>query len=239
MNTKFASLLLPFRLISFAVFQGVIALIFLIANVENPWQLAQGYWIITGLLTNILTFFILKKLFSKEGIGYFDNLKPNKKTWGKELLLTLGLMVVAAPLSMLPNTWLSNILWENPEIPAKLFFRPLPVWVICTGAIWAISQGVVELQTYFGYIMPRLIKGDKNWYGAWMLSSLFLALQHITIPLVFEWRFLIWRFGMFLLFALFLGFCIKIRPRLFPYFVIFHALMDLAILPLLFQQLNV
>lgn len=238
MKNRFALPLLPFRLVSFAFFQALIALLFLFLKKENPWQLSEGYWIISGLLTNLITFLVLRHLFAKEGKGFFDNFLIEKGKWGKELLIALVLMILAAPLSMLPNTWLSNILWESPEIPAKLFFRPLPVWVIYTGIIWAITQGIVELQTYFGYILPRLVKGDKSWYGAWMLSSLFLALQHITFPLIIDWKFLLWRLGMFLLFALFAGLCIKIRPRLFPFMAIFHALMDLALLPLLFQQLN-
>ncbi len=238
MRNRCALPLLPLRLVSFALFQALVALLFFILKKENPWQLSEGYWILSGLFTNVVTFLILFRLFAKEGKGYFDNFIPEKGKWGKELLIALGLMILAAPLSMLPNSWLSNILWGNPEIPAKLFFRPLPVWVIYTGALWAITQGIVELQTYFGYIMPRLIKDDQSGYGAWVLSSLFLALQHTTFPLIFDLKFLIWRFGMFLLFALFAGLCIKIRPRLFPFMAIFHALMDLALLPFLFQQLN-
>jgi hypothetical protein len=46
--------------------------------------------------------------------------------------------------------------------------------------------------------------------------------------LIFDWGFMLWRFGMFLPFALFTGLVLKFRPALLPYFVIVHALMDVT-----------
>jgi hypothetical protein len=38
---------------------------------------------------------------------------------------------------------------------------------------------------------------------------------------------------MFIPFALFAGLCIKLRPRLLPYYLIIHALMDIVVVAML------
>lgn len=70
----------------------------------------------------------------------------------------------------------------------------------------------------------------NNSWKAWILTSFFLALQHIAVPLIFDWHFMVWRLGMFLPFAFFVGACIKIRPRIFPYMAAIHALMDMSLI---------
>lgn len=127
--------ILPFRLIFFALFQALIALIFFCIGVEKAWYQAEGWWIISGLITNILTFLVLVKLFKNEGKSYFENLRPQRKTWVRDLMLALVLMIIGAPLAMFPNTFLAKILFESEEVTTQLFFRPLPYWVIYSGII--------------------------------------------------------------------------------------------------------
>ncbi|MBN1926535.1 MAG: hypothetical protein JW798_11935 [Prolixibacteraceae bacterium] len=229
MKARLSCLLLPYRLILFAVFQSLIALVFFCLNIEKAWHQAEGWWIISGLFTNVFTFLLLIKLFRIEGKGYFDNLIPKRDSWIKDLLLTLAMMLIAAPLAMFPNIFLAKLLFGSQEITTQLFFRPLPYWVIYSGIIWALTQGLVELQFYFGYLMPRLEKKLNSKWQPWILASFFLSLQHIAVPLIFNWRFIIWRMGMFLLFAFFTGLCIKIRPRVLPYMAIIHAFMDMSL----------
>lgn len=52
--------------------------------------------------------------------------------------------------------------------------------------------------------------------------------QHITLPLLFDVRFIVWRLLMFLPFALFLGLVIHWHKQLLPYLMVVHALMDLG-----------
>jgi hypothetical protein len=63
---------------------------------------------------------------------------------------------------------------------------------------------------------------------AWLIASFFLAAQHMFLPLILDGGYFLWRFGMFLPFALFTGLVIKLRPALLPYFVIVHALLDVT-----------
>lgn len=226
--------MLPLRWVLFIAFQALIALFFLILGKDTPWRLSEGYWIITGLLANGVTFYLLYRLYQQEGIRYFDNFRFVKEGWWKDLLIAIGLLAVSGPITMYPNTFLAEHLLGSVEASTELFFRPLPLWVILLGFLWALTQGLVELPAYFAYIMPRLGKQLNNGWLAWALASFFLAFQHTAIPLIFQADFILWRLGMFLPFAFFIGLCLKLRPRLFPYLMTGHALMDIGAVVMLF-----
>lgn len=223
-----------FRLVLFALFQGLIAFIFFLLKIENAWQKSQGWWILSALLTNIVTFFVLKNYFKNQGTGYFDNFKFVKKDWWKDFLILIAVMLITIPISMYPNMFLANLLFGSEEITFDLFFRSIPLWVIISGFVWAILQGLIELPYYFAYLMPQLETKLNNGWKAWAIASFFLALQHIALPLIFDIRFMLWRLGMFFLFAFFVGLCLKLRPRLFPYLMTIHALMDIGAVAMFF-----
>ena len=61
------------------------------------------------------------------------------------------------------------------------------------------------------------------------LAFVFHALQHCALPLVFDGRFLLWRFGMFLPFAALTAILLRWRPSLFPYTMVIHGLLDLQV----------
>jgi hypothetical protein len=70
----------------------------------------------------------------------------------------------------------------------------------------------------------------KNSWLAWLLCSFFLAAQHVFLPFLLDGKSMLWRLGMILPLALFLGLLIKLRPQLLPYLAIVHALVDVATL---------
>lgn len=201
---------------------------FFVLKINDAWYTSQGWWIISALLTNIVTFIILKKYFNDNGIRYFDNFKFIKKEWWKVVLILLGVLLFSFPITAFPNIYLAQLLYGSTDITFQLFYRSIPFWLIIIGFFWAITQGIVELPFYFAYLMPRLEKQLNNGWKAWLIASFFLAFQHVALLLIFDFRFMLWRLGMFLLFAFFVGLCIKLRPRLFPYLMIIHALMDIG-----------
>ena len=109
-----------------------------------------------------------------------------------------------------------------------MLFRPLPTWAFVVSFLFPFTIWFAELPTYFGYAMPRLEAQLKDGWAAWLIASFFLAAQHMFLPLILDGGYLLWRLGMFLPFALFTGFVLKLRPGLLPYFVIVHALMDVT-----------
>jgi membrane protease YdiL (CAAX protease family) len=90
-----------------------------------------------------------------------------------------------------------------------------------------ISIALAELATYYGYLMPRLKSVLKKKWLAVLLPVIFLSIQHCCLPLIFDVKFLLYRGLMYFPFALLIGLAINKRPKLLPYFVILHGLMDL------------
>ncbi len=77
--------------------------------------------------------------------------------------------------------------------------------------------------------MPRLFNGKSPWL-AFLVASVFLSLQHIFLPFIADWNYILWRGLMYLPFALYAGLMVKLRPSLLPYFAIVHALIDVSVL---------
>jgi len=220
--------ILSSRLILFAFFQFIIFLVFRISGSADSWHISEGWWTFSVLFTNIVSIVILVFTFRKEGRNYFKLFQISKEKLGKDLLTAILLFVIAIPIAFLPNIWLSKLLWGSADFATPMLFRHLPLWAGIISILFPLTQACAELPTYFGLVMPRLAKHYKNGWTAWLIASLFLALQHITLPLIFDWKFILWRFCMFLPFALFIGLCIKYRPKLLAYFMIIHAIMDMG-----------
>ena len=221
-------LMLISRTVLFALFQVVIAGFLSITGSPAPWDFAAGWWMVSALFTNLVSITLLAWLFNQEKRRYFDFIPATRQAYWKNLSITLLLVVVLVPLATLPSQWLANWLFGSSETTFALMFRPLPLWVKVTSLLFPLTIAFAELPTYFGYVMPRLEKQLGNSWLAWMLASFFLALQHITLPLIFDWRFILWRLGMFIPLAFLMGLALKLRPQLFPYLMTVHALLDMA-----------
>lgn len=217
------------RTLLFAFFQASIALVFLLLGNSDPWHESEGWWAFSGLFTNFVSIALLVWLFQREGKRFADAFRFTKEGWWKDLLIALGLLVLAMPISTFPNMWLAKAFLGSSETAFEMFFRPLPLWAGVVALLFPIVHVFAELPTYFSYAMPRLEKQLRNGWAAWAIASSFLAFQHVAFPLIFHTGFMIWRIGMFIPFAFFIGYCIKVRPRLLPYLMIGHGLMDMML----------
>jgi hypothetical protein len=222
-------LMLVSRPILFLLVQISFALVFFFSGDSAPWISASKYWILFPVFTNIVSIALLRQLYKAEGKSYIQRFSFKKDKWYVDLIITIGVFAIAFPLAMLPNTFLAQAIFKSQEITANLLFQKIPLWAVIVGFLWPLTHPFAELPTYFDYCMNRLTIDMKSEWKAYALSSLALAFQHITLPLIFDYRYLLWRFGMFLALAFFVGLCIKLRPRLFPYIVIGHGLLDLPI----------
>lgn len=216
------------RTLLFAIFQVLIAMVLHFSNSTSPWSDSAGWWTFSALFANLVSIMLLVWLFQQEKKRYFDLLSFSRRTMWKDIGITFLTMIVLLPLSIFPNQWLATWLFGSNEIAFSLFFRPLPLWAGLVSILYPITIAFSELPTYFGYAMPRLEKQSGNGWFAWAVASFFLAFQHITLPLILDWRFMFWRFGMFIPLAFLLGLWLKIRPQLLPYFMIVHALLDMS-----------
>jgi hypothetical protein len=84
----------------------------------------------------------------------------------------------------------------------------------------------VELPTYAGYVLPRLRSAGMPVVAAVAVVGLVLGVQHGALPFLPASQFFLWRATMFLPFAWVLIAALAWQPRLLPWFVGVHLLLD-------------
>ncbi len=217
------------RTLLFAAIQLAIAAIYALVGHAAPWEASAAWWPGTAFLGSVATLLILRRLARREGLRVSDFYNVDWSRWRRDLPVALGTMLIGGPIGFFPNLLLSRWLFGNSAAGGTLLYRPQPTAVLVLFLLtFPLAQALSELPTYFGYAMPRLQVIWKRPWAAYLLTSLFLGAQHIALPLVFDWRFIVWRLGMFLPFALFVGLVLKWRPTLLPYYMVVHGLMDIS-----------
>lgn len=217
----------------FLLIQAFIALILFAAGNTNAWDESARWWTFMVSLANIASLYLLVRLFKAEGKRFWDILRFSRETWKTDLLWFIGFSIVATPFIAAPREPLAKAIFGDAMIATNMFFRPLPMWAFVLSFLFPLTIWFAELPTYFGYVMPRLFAGESatrpyiGWL-AWLLASIALAAQHMFLPTIFNGGYFLWRFGMFLPFALLTGFALKLRPSLLPYFAIMHGLLDVT-----------
>jgi len=224
------ALMLPLRLLGFAAFQGVIAVTLLFSGRGDAWDASVAWWPIAAVLTNLVTLALLIRLLRREGQRWWDLFRVDTAHVGRDAVTVLGLAVVSVVLILVPNFGLARLLFGDAEAPLATIIQPLPLWAALAALVlFPTTIALAELATYFGYVQPRLEVVTGRAWVAVALAAGFLSLQHATLPLVFEWRFVVWRSLMFAPFALLLAVVLRWRPRLLPYLAVLHGLADLQV----------
>ena len=222
---KKLSLLLFSRLFLFGFFQILISLFL------TSWVGSVKYWALTATLTNIASIVLLIVLFRQENISYFTVFRFQKAKWKGDLFWFLILLLASVPIAIIPSLALSTLLWGNTEYYHQVLFQPLKHQLVYLLLLaYPVTTGLAELPTYFGYIMPRLKKYIKSQLLIIALPVLAFSIQHCTLPLVFETKFIFFRGFMYLLFALVYGIALYKRPSLLPWLAILQLL--IYILPM-------
>lgn len=215
------------RLCLFLFFQVLFFAGFAIAGDAQAWLHSANWWPFTVTFANIACFIALRHLLKKEGGSFREYFVFERRTVGKDIAWMVFFSTLANGIAFAFNYALGSLLFGDFAVTADLFYRPLPLWAAWVAAIlFPLTMPLGELTTYLGYVMPRLEAATKNRFLALLMPVLLLSLQHAALPLLFDIRFIAWRAFMFLPLALFMGLVIRWRPRLFPYFLIGHVLMD-------------
>lgn len=222
------------RTLLFLFFQAVVAGLYWLGRAPAAWEASAAWWPVTATLTNLAVIGLLVRLYRAEGRRYREIFRLNRQTLLSDLLALAGVLVIGLPLAALPNTLLATWLWGDPQAPLALLLHPLPRWAaLLSLLIFPLSIALAELPAYFAYAMPRLEAQTGSKVLAVGLSSLALAAQHGALPFLPDGRFLIWRLLMFVPFALVVGLALHWRPRLLPYLVVIHGLMDFSLMLML------
>ena len=218
------------RTLLFITFQAFIALLYLVYGTRQAWLAGSAWWTLSVTLANVVCLFFLVRLFRGDNRKYRDIFRLDRQSLKQDLLVFAGSLLLIIPISMIPNLLLANLLFGNIQIPMGMFLLPLPNWAIYSVALvlFPVTQGVVEIAFYFLYCMPKLEEKTNNAILAYCSCSLVLGFQHIMIPFLPDWRFILWRALMFLPFSFFVGALLKWRPRMLPYLALLHLLMDFS-----------
>jgi hypothetical protein len=182
------------------------------------------------IAANIISVYVLMRLFRSEGKRYLDAIRFSRATLKTDLIWFFASGIIGLPIAAAPMNILGTAIFGDRMVPVYQMFQPLPTWAVALGLLFPLTIGFAELPTYFGYCMPRLANLLKNGWPAWLIASFFLAAQHMFLPFFLDGRYLLWRLLMYLPFALFTGLLLKLRPTLLPYFMIVHALADTSTL---------
>jgi hypothetical protein len=221
-------LMLISRSALFLLLQLLIALVLAIAGTSSAWDEAARWWTFMAALANFVSIYLLVRVFNAEGKRYFEAIRFSRSTVKTDLIWFFLSSLVGLPIAAAPMNILGAAIFGDPMTPTYMLFRPLPGWAFVLSFLFPLTIAFAELPTYFGYVMPRLAAQLRNGWIAWLIASLFLAAQHIFLPLILDGGFLLWRLGMYLPFALFAGLMVKLRPTLLPYYLIVHALIDVS-----------
>jgi hypothetical protein len=224
------------RLGLFTLIQAGLAAALWLAGRTESWEAAAAWWPIGIVLANGICVLALVRVFRGEGGSFWSLFRIERANVKSDLLAMLAVLAIVGPLGVFPNLLLARWLFDDPEVVLPFLIRPLPLWAAWVSVIaFPVTQGLAELSTYFGYAMPRLQSQGLRPWQAIALPALMLGLQHIALPLVFDWRYLVWRGLMFVPFALGVGVTLHWRPRLLPYTAAVHVLMDVSFAAMLLE----
>jgi len=221
-------LMLVSRSALFLFFQIVITLVLIVEGTLSAWGESSRWWTFIVIFANFVSVYLFLRVFNAEGKRYFEAIRFSRASLKTDLLWFFGSSLIGMPIAAAPMNILGAAIFGDPMTPTYMLFRPLPAWAFVLSFLFPLTIAFAELPTYFGYVMPRLAAQLKNGWLAWLIASLFLAVQHMFLPLILDGRFILWRLGMYLPFALFAGLMIKLRPTLLPYYMIVHALIDIS-----------
>jgi len=223
---KRSLVVLSSRLVLFLLFQMIISFFL------SSWKGSVKYWPIAATMTNIISIIILNVLLKEEKTSFFSLLRFQKEKINTDLIWLILLLLVSVPLAIFPSLALSNLLWGNTEYYHQVLFQPInKILLYFLLFAYPISTGLAELTTYFGYVMPRLKNQLKSPWIIIALPVIAFSVQHCTLPLVFEAKFIFFRGLMYLLFSLVYGLAIYKRPSLLPWLAVLQVL--IYILPMI------
>ena len=180
--------LLPIRIIMFV-------LIFVIGSITTKQNLNDitNWWSIVASIVNIITIVILVLVVKKLNISYFKLINYEKgKTNIKQIIIMCIITLVFASTGM----YLAGYICYG-VIPylAPMMASPIPlILAIINFMVLPLTVSFAEDGLYLGCG----VNSFKNKYAAILVPAFFYALQHSFIPLLFDFKFIIYRLLSFL-----------------------------------------
>lgn len=148
-------IMLFIRVVGFALAGLLIIGGFAAAGHPDPWDAAVAWWPYQVIAVNLVCLLLLRGLAHREGIGFGELIGWGRAPLGRDLLLALGLLVLALIAGMVGLFGLALLVYGTP--PPETMFRPLPEWALWPAMILLpLTNALAETVTYAGYVLPRL-----------------------------------------------------------------------------------
>jgi len=217
------------RTAAFLVAQAAIVAALAASGASEPWWSSAAWWPVAATLANVFGLALLAWRLRVEGVGWRALLLPATSSRRRDGLTALGLLPLLAAAAALPPILIAQALWGDPTVGQNLLLAPLPGWAAWTALLlFPATTAAVELPTYGGYVLPRLRSAGLSAIATVLIVGLVLGVQHGALPFVPAAQFFVWRTTAFVPLALvFIG-LLAWRPRLLPWFVGVHFLLDAA-----------
>jgi len=210
------------RMIFAFLAQGIIALLFF-RNVSHPLQAAAPWWPVYGTLIDVGCFLLLRH-WSAETLA--DLIQFNRKLLFKDFFSGLKMILWVFPLAMGGIVSFSLIFFNSPQPPE--IYQPLPFWAaIYSLTVFPLIWALMEQTTYQGYALNQLTALFQHKGLSVALVTFGWGIQHIALPFIADWRYLLYRFLSFLPLAALMCIVYMRKKRLVP-FITAHWLLDAA-----------
>ena len=190
---------------------------------KQSLEQASRWWSVICIICNIFTIALLLIICKIEGTTY-KKLIGYQKGQGN-LKFTLLIVVIMLLLGVGGMYGFGFMIYGY--VPVTMI-QPIPVWIAMINTILLpLTIIFAELPLYFGYALNGIEKITGNKILSIMYPMFFYALQHSFIPLLYDWKHIVFRFLSFLPLMLVLGVIYYKRRKLQP-LMIGHAILDLA-----------
>ncbi|HRU99455.1 MAG TPA: CPBP family glutamic-type intramembrane protease [Ruminococcus sp.] len=205
--------LLPLRCIVFLLFY-VIKAMRMNSDISS--------WSVIASITNIFTIYILTVAAKSRGMTYSQLINFRKGQFrANDILLIIAFAAVG-----MAGMFLAALVCYGtiqPEVSVRLIAPIPPFFAMANFLLLPITAALAEDGLYLGCGTARI----ENKYAAVIVPTFFYALQHCFIPAIFDVRYMVYRFLMFLPLAMI--FCLYYQKKRSPLpLMISHGLLDLA-----------
>jgi len=197
------------------------------------WNAAAKWWTVYGTLVDVGCLALMTVYTRKEGIRLRDLIGRVRLRWGRDLLLGALVLLLVFPFFVLAAPVVTRLLYGTTPIPAFAGLaagRVLPLWgVIYSYSVWWLIWSPTEEMTYQGYALPRLEVLFRSRWKAIAVVGFWWALQHPFLPFILDWKYVAWRFLMFLP-SMVVMTLLYLKVRRLPPFILAHWSMDILAL---------
>ena len=114
------------RTVLFFVFGFLILLILSLFKISQPNSEVTRWWTYQVIGTNILCFFLLQWLASKESMKFSDLIGMDKGLFKKDILLVLALLIPSGVIGYF-SVYFAGV-WLYGDTPPTFMFQSLPIW---------------------------------------------------------------------------------------------------------------